>query len=193
MKRILFVIVIALSLSGCEYLDSLSKNNEQLSRQEEEIQDLRASISRLQSEMSTIKSKQLELDWANIYDNFKYTAFLKPGDSGYSTISFPMGVLTVSLDDIKQYANGSKVKLRFGNILYSSISGVKAKLEWGSIDSNGTVIENPNNTKDVSFVEDLKPGSWTSVSVVLDNIQPSELGFIRIKNLTNDSIYLRQQ
>jgi len=192
MKRILSVIVIALSLSGCEYLDLLSKNNEQLSRQVEEIQDLKASLSRLQSEISTIKSKQLELEWANMYEDYQHTAFLKPGDSGYSTIKFPMGVLTVSLDDIKQYANGSKVRIRFGNTLYTSLSGVKAKLEWGSIDSNGTVIDNPLNTKDVSFTEDLKPGAWTSVYVVLDNIQPSDLGFIRIKNIANDSIFLRQ-
>ncbi|HAE42551.1 MAG TPA: hypothetical protein DCG34_06465 [Clostridiales bacterium] len=192
MKRILFVIVIALSLSGCEYLDLLSKNSEQLSRQEEEIQNLKASLSSLQSELSTIKTRQLELEWANMYEDFKHIAFLKPGNSGYSTITFPMGVLTVSLDDIKQYANGTKVKLRFGNTLYSSISGVKAKLEWGGIDSDGTVIDDPNNTKDVSFTEDFKPGSWTSVSVVLDNIQPSDLGFVRIKNLTNDSIYLQK-
>lgn len=190
MRRILVVVVIALSLSGCDYLDLLSKNSEQLSKQEEEIQDLKASLSRLQSEVSTIKLKQIDLQWANVSENFKHTAFLEPGDSGYSTIKFPMGVLTVSLDDIKQYASGSKVKIRFGNTLSASLSGVKAKIEWGSVDSNGTVIDNPFNTKDVSFTEDFKPGAWTSVSVVLDNIQPSELGFIRIKNVTNDSIYL---
>jgi hypothetical protein len=103
-----------------------------------------------------------------------------------------MGVLTISLEDISQYANGSKIKLKFGNTLSATISGLKARLEWGSIDGNGTIIDSPLNSKDVSFTEDLKPGAWTSVSVVLDNIQPSELGFVRVKNVANDSILLQK-
>lgn len=190
MKYIIVVLMSAISLSGCEYIDILNNSKEIIAKQEIEIQTLQNVVYEMKREVASLKSKQDELELKNMFDDFKYVAFLTPGDSGYSTIMFDIGVLTVKLEDVKAYANGSKIKIRFGNTLNTSINGLKAKFEWGEFDSNGTIVNDPNNTKDVTFTEKLRPGSWTSVSLVLDKVPPTKLGFVRIKNVTHSGISL---
>lgn len=192
MKYIFAVLILALSLSGCEYIEVLNNSKEMLAKQEFEIQTLQNVVYENKREIAFLKSKQDDLELKNMFDGFKYVAFLTPGDSGYSTIMFDIGVLTVKLEDVKAYANGSKIKIKFGNTLNASINGLKAKFEWGEFDSNGTVVNNPNNTKDVTFTEELRPGSWTSVSLVLDKVPPTELGFVRIRNVTHEGISLNK-
>jgi hypothetical protein len=48
-------------------------------------------------------------------------AFLTPADSGYATVATDIGTLTVSLENVQAYANGSKIALRWGNPMSASV------------------------------------------------------------------------
>lgn len=148
---------------------------------------LRADVDALKSEIGTIKGERaLEKIW----DGIEKIAFLTPGSDGYSAIAFDLGVLTVQLVDVKPYASGSKITLKFGNVLSASVNGLKAKIDWGKVNENGTALNETTKSKEVTFTETLRHGSWTAVSVVLDGIPPNELGFVRVSGLQHTGIQL---
>lgn len=131
---------------------------------------------------------RLEIDsWLATLDG---VAVLKPADQGYSTLKSDYGTITVALEDVNGFANGSRVMLRFGNTTSATLNDVTATVEWGRVDSSGVVINDPSNTKEVSLQRPLRAGSWTVMPVVLDRIPPQELGFIRITNFANRGISL---
>jgi len=156
----------------------------------EDVTAIRQEIDALKIELTDLKKKQASAEWDNMMRDFERVAFLRPGDEGYSAVRFDLGVLTVSLVDITPYANGTKVQLQFGNPLSSTVNGLKTKLEYGHTDEKG-VPDNANaKSKDVTFNEALRPGAWTTVSVVLDGVKPSDLGFVRVKEITHTGISL---
>ena len=71
----------------------------------------------------SIDENQKKYEFDKLISKINQFAFLTPGSDGYSTVSFDLGTLTVSLNDIKPYANGSKITLEFGNPLATTNNG----------------------------------------------------------------------
>ncbi len=129
-------------------------------------------------------------DWDDFMKDWDKIAYLTPGAEGYSTVSFDLGVLTVQLADVKPYANGSKVVLKFGNTLSSSINGLKASIEWGKVDDRGSPDNSNAKSKEMTFNQTLQAGAWNKIPVVLEGIPPTELGFVRVLDVTHTGIRL---
>jgi hypothetical protein len=154
---------------------------------EKKLEAANTQIASLQKDLAEQKQK-LEFDeFIKTFDNI---AYLTPGNSGYSSIKFDLGTLTVQLADVKPYANGSKVTLKFGNTLSASINGLKATIDWGKVNEKGSPINESAKSKEVTFTETLRAGSWTPTSVVLDGLPPNELGFVRVHDVTHTGIQL---
>jgi hypothetical protein len=109
---------------------------------------------------------------------------------GYSIVESDIVRLTINLEDIKPYANGSRVTLRFGNITSATINDLRGTLDWGKMDKNRLPVIEEAKSKDLTFNKSLRAGSWTHIQVVLDGTAPSELGFVRIRDLSHKSIAL---
>ena len=120
-------------------------------------------------------------------------AYLTPGDSGYNVVAFDLGKLTVSLEDVQPYANGSRVALQFGNLTAATVNGAKAKLEWGNVDKDGSPKNDTAKSREVTFEKSLSAGSWTTVAIVLEGVPPSELGFVRVKEVSHRGISLSRR
>lgn len=151
---------------------------------------IREEFDALKAELADLKKRLASAEVDIIFRDLERVAFLRPGDEGYSVVRFDLGVLTAALVDITPYANGTKVQLQFGNPLSSKINGLKAKVEYGHTNEAG-VADNANaKSKEVAFNEALRPGAWTTVSVVLDGVKPFELGFVRIKEIAHTGISL---
>jgi hypothetical protein len=150
---------------------------------ETKVKELEQKVSRLEKQVSS-----LELD--NTIRQIGGIAFLTPGSDGYSVIRFDLGSLTVSLDDIQPYANGSKAKLRIGNLVAGTVTGLKATIEWGPVDDKGLPDNSKAKSKGFSFTESLRPASWTTVNVVLEGLPPADLGFIRISEVGHTGVQL---
>ena len=179
-------VAIVLLLAGCD-IDT----NAEL---EKKIESASAQISVLQSETASLKKELAEQKSKREFDNLIQTiekvAYLTPGTDGYSPIKFDLGVLTVQLADVKPYANGSKITLRFGNTLSSSINGLKATIDWGKLTEKGGPANDSAKSKEVTFTESLRAGGWTPVSVVLEGIPATELGFVRVREVAHAGIQL---
>ena len=187
MRSILVVLMSLFFLSACQ-------DDKKISELESKVAASEVKISKIQEQIDSLKTSNEILEKSiNINEfigNMDKLAYLTPGQTGYSTIKFDLGVLTVSLEDIKPYANGSKITLNFGNTLSSSINGLKGTFEWGKVDEKGSPINNLAKTKDITFSETFIGGSWTKVSIVLDGIPPTEFGFLRLKNFSHSGIKL---
>lgn len=186
MQKAICTLIFLYLISGCERTEISNPSN----NQNDELKAIQAEIQNLKSELETIKQKQAEHEFDKLVNEFDQVAYLRPGDTGYSTIRYDLGVLTVQLVDIQPYANGSKVRLNFGNPLSSKVNGLKAKIEWGKTDENGTPINNSAKSKEVTFNEALRSGAWTETSLVLDDVPPTDLGFVRVKDVSHSGISL---
>lgn len=154
---------------------------------EKKLEAANAQITLLQKDLTEQKQKR---EFDELIQNFDKIAYLTPGSSGYSSIKFDLGVLTVQLADVNPYANGSKVTLKFGNTLAASINGLKATIDWGKVTEKGAAINESAKSKEITFTETLRAASWTPVSVVLDGLPPNELGFVRVHDVTHTGIQL---
>ena len=154
---------------------------------EKKLEAANAQIASLQKDLTEQKQK---IEFDEFIKSLENIAYLTPGSAGYSSVRFDLGVLTVQLADVKPYANGSKVTLKFGNTLSASINGLKATIDWGRVNEKGTPINESAKSKEVTFTETLRAASWTSTSVVLDALPPNELGFVRVHDVTHTGIQL---
>jgi hypothetical protein len=173
-------LVVTISVFGCR--DGSITPADVISRDSSQIEALKAEVALLKS----------RLDAAEWLTRSERIAYLTPGERGYQRVRFELGTITVSLEDVKSYANGSKVTLRFGNPLAAELTQVKARLEWGTVGANGYPDEKIRKSKDVSFTESLRAGSWTGTDVVLDGVQPAELGFVRVLELSCGGMTLKR-
>ena len=147
----------------------------------------------LKEELASLKEKQEQAAFKLLLRDFEGVAYLRPGDSGYSTVRYDLGVLTAQLSNVEPYANGSRFTLKLGNPLYSAISGVKAKIEWGRTDENGSADNDSAKSKDITLSESLLPGAWTSTQIVLEGLPPTDLGFVRIRDVAHTGIKLNRR
>lgn len=186
MQKTIYSLAFLYLISGCERTEISKPSN----NQNDELKLIQTEIQNLKSELVTIKQKQAEHELDKLVNEFDQFAYLRPGDTGYSTVRYDLGVLTIQLVDIQPYANGSKIRLNFGNPLSSKVNGLKAKIEWGKTDENGTPINNSAKSKEVTFNEALQSGAWTEASLVLDDVPPTDLGFVRVKEVSHSGISL---
>lgn len=154
-----------------------------------QIDSLKTELDSLKAVIEDVRWKQ---SWYEISESLDEVAYLTPGSSGYSILKTDIGVVTVSLENVLAYANGSRVTLHFGNTTSATIYGVKAKFEWGRVDMNSRPDNGTTRSKEISITQSLSGGVWNSVSIVLEGVPASELGFVRIKDFQHGGIRLRQ-
>jgi hypothetical protein len=185
--RIAAIVVPLYVVGGCADLS-------QVSSLEKRVADLEKKAVTSSSEVEKLKDSVKQLEQSKSYDefmrNFDSIAYLTPGSGGYSVIQTDLGRITVMLENVQPYANGSRVTLQFGNLTSATINGAKATVEWGSVDAKGSANNDTARTREVTFSRSLRGGSWTEVPVVLEGVPPSALGFVRIREITHTGIVL---
>ena len=179
-KAVTVILAILLLIFYANMSDTIKKQESKINEYSNKISDL------------TNRLEEMERDnrFNNFFSKLEEIAYLTPGSNGYSVIQSDIGKLTVSLENILPYANGSRVILRFGNLTTATINGAKAKLEWGSVDKYGSPDNNNAKSMEITFSKSLEKGSWTKVSVVLEGVPPSDLGFVRVREMTHTGITL---
>jgi hypothetical protein len=166
----------------------------QVSSLEKRTADLEKKVNALSPDVEKLKAAVERVEQGRSYDDFLRNldsiAYLTPGSGGYSVIQTDLGRVTVELKDVQSYANGSRVTLRFGNLTSANINGVKATLEWGTVNPKGSPDNDTARTREVIFDRTLRGGAWTEIPVVLEGVPATALGFVRIKDVSHHGIVL---
>jgi outer membrane murein-binding lipoprotein Lpp len=170
-------------LSACAVQNQVTTIENKVAKLDKQLQTLQATVHELETQKSL---DQLILDSDSV-------TYLTPGTEGYSVVQTDLGRMKVKLVNIQAYANGSRITFEFGNLMNVTVDGVKAKLEWGSFDEKGSPRNDSARSRDVSISESLRAGAWTSVSIVLDAVPPTELGFVRVKEVSVAGISLHSR
>jgi hypothetical protein len=108
----------------------------------------------------------------------------------YEVVRMDLGYLTVRLVSVEASGNGSRITLSVGNPTSATIVGAGATLDLGPLFPGGTPDIAHQQTRDVLFHEPLEPGAWNTIQFVLDGVPPSQVGFVRVRNVTNQLIRL---
>lgn len=127
----------------------------------------------------------------SLLDDGEGVAYLTPGNDGYSVVRMDLGQITVQLENVQPYANGTQVTLRIGNPLSATIQRLSMSLEWGSLLADGSPDNANARDKSVTFSEDLPAGSWSRLRVVLEGTPPDAFGFVRIRDVGHGGLRLR--
>ena len=181
-RPITLIVVVAAMSQACadqKQVDALAKRASDI---EVQLSALKASVETLQHDQSLDKFLR----------NADSVAYLTPGSEGYTAVQMDLGRVTVNLVNVVPYANGTRVTLRFGNLLSATINGAKATLEWGSVDDKGSPKNENARSREVKFAESLRAGAWTNVQVVLEGVPPNEFGFLRVRDMTHTGISLNR-
>lgn len=158
MKNALLLCIVIIAIVGCSKETSRD-------RTENKIAELELRLNETKDEISRLKANQEVTDFLL---KFHDDAYLTPGANGYQQINSDITKLTVMISDIQPYANGSRVSLRFGNISGATLSGLKAKIEWGPVDKEGNPVASDKKTREMEFKSQFRAGSWTVVPVILE-------------------------
>lgn len=187
-RSCLFLILIIL-VAGCAQ-DQKPQSvvlQSKLEQTTKNVASLQTQISALKGQVSTLQNAN---DWRNIVEQGEGVAYLTPADDGYSAIKLPEGYITVALINVRPYANGRKITLRFGNPMAATLTGVRMTLDWGKTDAKGDADNAGEKTRDVTLLNPLFGGSWTQETFVLDSLPPSQLGFVRVRNVSHGGMEL---
>lgn len=141
-------------------------------------------IIRLTKRLDEIEAKTLKIGWEK-------RAILAPSDTGYTLIMTDVGPMTLQIKGVSPFANGSRVKLRIGNLSSATLSGVETKMQWGPVNGRGMMQYDkaaPESTIPIS--QRLEAGSWTEADVDLAQIPPAQFGQLIVSDVTAKSIAL---
>ena len=179
-----FIVICSFATAcavGCQRDSSSETSSAQTARLVNRIDDLERRVETL----------QLQIETNDLMKDLDRIAYLTPGQRGHSTVLVDLGSLTIQIDDVKSYANGSKITIRLGNPLAATINGLKAKLEWGAVGADGKPDNITTKSKDIALNETMQPGTWTRSDVVLEGIKPEALGFVRVRDIGHQGVVLR--
>ncbi len=172
---------IAIALAGCT-------QDSRVAPLQAKVESLEAKTSELEKQLEQL---QFQVRLQNDVKAWDEVAYLTPGSEGYAVVKMDLGNLTVSFANVVPYANGSKVSLMFGNLTSATIDGLKAKVEWGSVDEKGVPKNNEAKSRDIKLTESLIPGAWNKTDVVLEGVPPAALGFLRVRDVGHQAIRMR--
>jgi hypothetical protein len=194
-RQVLLSFTAAVLISGCvptsnapaelnQAVTDATKKLDQLSGQ---LDELKKTNTALEKRVSILERND---KWRDFVDTAGGIAYLTPGTDGYSIVKIDVGFVTVSLENVQPYANGTRVALRFGNPTGATLTGGKATFEWGKVDAQGNAQNETAKSRDVTFTESFAAGGWTTVHVVLEGVPPSELGFVRVRDFSHQGMSL---
>jgi len=117
---------------------------------------------------------------------------------GYSRIDSPTGTLFVSVEEVKPYADGSRIMLNIGNPSTATYRGFKMHVRWGPrFDGDkqtaaGAYMQWRNGLRegDFAFRETLPAGRWARATLTLSPGKPESLGYMEISGLETDELSL---
>lgn len=137
-----------------------------------------------QRDIDKLEARLAALESAN--SALSDTAYLDPaGGSGYQYIQTNVAPVLVSFVESSPVGDGTKIRLRVGNISNATLSGLELAVRYNKrTPTTGEGLDEWNRTlmnKDASDPKDIPPGAWAFVDVSLPGIKPDELGYLSVK------------
>lgn len=196
------VVVAAATLSvtqtGCEQgRGRASSSMPQAVASDTRIKEIESKIQHLEEQLVALQGS---VD-AQVAARARYSSVeFDPSDSSYRRVNSDgsFGSFAVSVQDVRPFGDGVRVKLNIGNPSSAGFTGAKLMFTYGPRAPDDPFDwdamekwKGGLKKKEITLTESLQPGNWNSVSVTLPKIAADQFGYLRI-SISTDVISLAQ-
>jgi hypothetical protein len=167
--------------------------------QSDELQKVQAQLELMQSRVAELSQTVIEhagdiavakSEAESALNQFSEGEF-DPTDSKFQRIDAGAGVgsFAVSVEDVRQFGDGVRVRINLGNLTTARIAGAKLSLEYGprkpvfggqDYAQKRSLWEQAIQKREQDVLDRLIPGSWNPVSVVLPQIEEKNFGYLKV-------------
>jgi len=185
-------ITLAVALSSLGAITACdSGTSSRVTEAEKTIQTQAVRIEALENRVNELDDKVLLLDFSK--DQFR-SVTLDPSDQGFGRLDSSVGTFAVSIQQVSAHADGVRVRLHVGNLTTAAVNGGTFKAKWGSRSpktgekgwaKSFAAWQKSLVEKDISFTDELRPGTWNNVSLVLPGLPPEKFGYLELQMETN--------
>jgi hypothetical protein len=149
-------------------------------------------VATLEKRIKALESKVWQLEYNSRKDK---SVELDTSSDVFERLDSNNGSFLVRVTKAEPYLNGYKVYLAIGNTSSVTFSGFDLSLKWSIKPPEGNVEEwskwwDGRKTKKEHFPQDLEPGRWNTVVVILTPTRADELGYFEIALTTNSLAFV---
>lgn len=154
-------------------------------QQQPEINKLSNQVGKLNTEMQQLTQQATALTQQNMLNsNSTQGAWLLPGADTAVVLKSQAGDVRLSLSHIESEANGTRAILHIRTAAERSLPAFSATIEWGEADPvTGKPLQPDSQSQFFSVAESLLPRSEVAVPLRLSNLQPEQLGYVRVHDI----------
>lgn len=191
-RRVSGIVAIAAMALGCSDQsadpDRLSKAEVDLAVVSNQLDDAHSRIDSLETTVSALRANVVDLLAS---EKRASLAYLSPGDSGFSAVRTPLGVVLFRIHDVQPFASGSRVTLRVANLTGIAFTDMKMRVTYASTDAPSSPDSSAPLSKDHEILGVIPHGVWQFHTITLDGIAPEKLATLDISDVTPQTVYLR--
>lgn len=136
------------------------------------------------------KIRDLQADTIMLKVNNSKDVWLKLSATGFSPMQTDIGTITIQMTRLEPIGSGTKVHIKIGNPTSADIVKLEMSGKWGPIDADGNADFLNQHEFKTTIGTELKSGSWTNTSFILDGAKPNQVGVIDIERSSAQSIEL---
>lgn len=189
-SRMTTIAMLVTLTTSCSQKPMDDKNGAQIETLKQQVATLSQQLQQAQQSQVALTGRVLMLEvWRSV--EASNSAELDPTSKSYGVAKTNLGNLLISVDNIFPYADGYKVRLMVGNPNMVTFDGAKLKIQWAekprwedkSFDSakwNASIQQ-----KDVDVVNNLLPGTWNPIEVVISPATAAQTGYLAVSATLN--------
>ncbi|MFM0210474.1 DUF3251 domain-containing protein [Paraburkholderia sediminicola] len=189
------VALIALT-AGCDQKPAADKTGPEIDALKQQVAALSSQLQAAQQTAANIAVRVSSLELDQMFDS-DTAAHLDPTSKSYAIAKTNLGNLLISVDNLEPYGDGYKLRLLVGNPNMATYDGAKLQVQWaekprwGEQGFDGQKWKASVQSKDVDISNDLLPGAWNPVDIVISPATAAQTGYITV-TATLDKLYLRR-
>ncbi|WDI91958.1 DUF3251 domain-containing protein [Xanthomonas campestris] len=171
-----------------------AKNSAEVRDLQEDIATMKGALALQANQISGLQDRLTTLDETASKD-IRFATLDPAGGAGYQYISTNVAPVLISFVDSAPVGDGTKVRLKVGNLSSAVFSGVELSVVYNTrIPQDGKGIEAWNSSARsvvARNANDIPAGAWTTVEASLPGIKPQDLGHLAV-SAKFDSLSLRR-
>ncbi len=153
--------------------------------QQSEVQQMKQSVSALNSTMSQLNQETVKITQQNAL-NAKSTSgvYLLPGANTPARLKSQIGTLRMSLVNVAPNADGTRATLRIQGESNDPLPAFSGTVEWGQIQGTTDNFQEVNvQSQLINAPASVLAPSDVDIPLQLNGVTPEQLGFVRIHDI----------
>ncbi len=159
-------------------------------QQQPEINRLNNQVGKLNTEMRQLTQQATALTRQNMLNSHSTQgAWLLPDANTAVVLQSQAGDIRLSLSHIESEASGTRAILHLAATTQNALPALSATVEWGEADPvTGKPLQPGSQSQSFSVPGSLSPRTEVTVPLKLSNLQPGQLGYVRVHDIVTTPV-----